>query len=305
MSNETRKWNRPGFPWELELITLCFFIIALLAPYYFQPDGVSTNALDSSNALEFGRNNLSTQFGLFWSLGVVALYVFHIAFAAMDSGKITASPLHLFSPCAFSMIAYYRISHTGGYEDSALSFIDGTWTQALILLAVVGVITAVFTRLRTYRYMLNFETTNWDIVKPASYDMSYFRLMAQLEPLIYAPRRYLASNEGIVIEGWFYAMPISFSRVHSISKISGTGILNTGSYYTSSTHNLVRMEMHDAIKATYISPEDRDEFVRYCAQHIARRTVSHHTPGHTRGGSKPGTRAGTSAGKTNHGSQTS
>ena len=309
MSNNKTKWNPPGYPWELELITFCFFIASLLVPYYFHHYGVHETLPEmtqhGATAMEVGRNSLSTQFGFLVSLGVVALYVFHFAFAIMDAGKITASPLHLLSPCAFAAIAYYRISQTGGLQNSSLSFIDGSNIQMIALVFMVGLLTSVLARLRTYRYMLNFDATSWEIISPSLYDATYFQLIAQMHPLIYAPRRYLASNEGIVIEGWFYAKPISFSRIHSLSRIASSGIMNNGYYYASSSRSLVRLELHESTKATYISPTDRDEFVRYCSQHIARRMASHKASP-TRHGTLHASdthASGTAAGKTNHGNR--
>lgn len=317
MSKDNTKWNPPGYPWELELITLCFFVASLFVPYYFHHYGVhesiSEMTRNGATALEVGRDSLSTQFGFLLALGIVALYMFHFAFAFMDAGKITTTPLNLLSPCAFAAIAYYRISQTRGLENSALSFIDGSTGQIVLLVIIVGLITSVLARLRTYRYMLNFDSTKWDIITPSPYDGTYFQLIAQMHPLLYAPRRYLASDEGIVIEGWFYAKPISFSRIHSLSRIASSGIMNNGIYFASSSHNLVRLELHESTKATYISPRDRDEFVRYCAQHIARRTPTHHASPTRHGtarasdthgsGSKGGTAKGTAAGKTNHGAK--
>jgi hypothetical protein len=315
MSKEQRQWNRTGYPWELELITFCFFLMSMLVPYYFHHYGTpdpSAAIATAGTALDAGRQNLSTQFGFLLSLGIVAIYIFHFAFAFMEVGKITASPLHLLSPCAFAYIAYVRTAGTGKLHDSALSFIDGSTTQALVLVLVVGLIVALLARLRTYRYMLNFDATAWEVISPAAVDASYFRLILQLYPLVYPPRRYLASNEGIMIEGWFYAKPIAFSQVHSLSRINGSTVMNSGYYYASSAHHLVRIEVHDSNKATYISPADRDDFVRYCAQHIARRAPSHranptrHGMMHasdTQSGTNRGTARGTSSGHTRPGTR--
>jgi len=302
MTDVKKKWNPPAWPWELEIITLIFFILSLFIPYYFHHHGVDPASVVTpagNNALEVGRNSLSTQLGFLWALGIVALYVFHLAFASMDVTKITASPVHLISPCAFSLIAYYQTSKTVGIENTALNFVDGSLSQAALLVIVVALITALLTRLRTYRYMLNFNDVHWDIVTPAVYDSSYFNLLWQLRPLLYAPRRYLACNEGFVIEGWFYAMPVEFTTVHSISRLANSGIMNNGIYYASSSHYLVRIEMHESNKATYISPLDRDDFVRYCAQHIARR-VPTHKASHTRHGTR---HVGDTANSSTHGGQ--
>ncbi|HMO03155.1 MAG TPA: hypothetical protein PKC67_10070 [Kiritimatiellia bacterium] len=255
---------------------------------------------------------MSTQFGFLLSLGLVALYIFHLAFTLMETGKITATPLHLLSPCAFAYIAYIRTADVGNLEKTAFNFIDGSSAQAATLVAVVGLFVALLARLRTYRYMLNFDTTSWEINTPAAIDASFFRLTLQLYPLVYPPRRYLASNEGLVIEGWFYAKPIAFQRIHSLSRINGSTVMNSGYYYATSAHHLVRIELHDSTRASYISPVDRDDLVRFCAQHIARRSPSQrasptrHGIQHasdTQSGTNRGTARGTSAGHTRPGTR--
>ena len=41
MSKDRSQWNRPGYPWELELITLCFFLMSLFVPYYLHHYGAA------------------------------------------------------------------------------------------------------------------------------------------------------------------------------------------------------------------------------------------------------------------------
>ena len=280
MSESKSKWNPPGWPWELELITLAFFLVALIVPFYFHADGLGQTTEEirqsaSNNGINVGRNTLSTQIGFLWAFGIIAVYIFHLAFAFMEVNRITVSPFHLLSPCLFSVIAYYRIDSIPNLQDTALSALDGSVTQALFVALAVAVITIVLARIRTYRYMLNFENEKWDIVTPALYDKTYFSLLLQLRPLLYAPRLYRACNEGIIVEGWYYAMPIGFNVFQSVSKLSSSGIFNAGMYYAGSTKEMVRIELLDSIKATYISPANRDEFVMYCAQHVVRKKASH------------------------------
>ncbi|HMP90554.1 MAG TPA: hypothetical protein PJ991_10150 [Kiritimatiellia bacterium] len=279
MSGSKDKWNAPGWPWELELITLVFFLLALLLPFYFHTEGLGQTQEEirraaANNGINVGRNTLSTQIGFLLSFGIAALYILHISFAFMEASRITVSPFHLLSPCAFAVIAYYRVDAIPNLQDTALSVVDGSVMQAMFVLITVAIITLVLARLRTYRYMLKFQDVKWDITTPALYDKTYFSLIFQLRPLLYAPRRYRACNEGIIVEGWYYAMPIGFSVFQSISKMAGSGIMNSGMYYAGTTRNMVRIELHDSIKATYISPDNRDEFVMYCAQHVVRRKAS-------------------------------
>jgi len=280
MSGSKTKWNPPSWPWELELITFAFFIVALLVPYYFHNQGLGQSAEEirevaTQGGLAVGENILSTQIGFLLSVGIAALYVFHLAVSFGEISRVTASPVHLLSPCVFAVLAYYRIDGIPNIRDTALGFIDGSILQVAILLVSVGLITSILARLRTYLYLESFDDVPWDIISPAPYNSSFGNLLLQWRPLLYPPRRYRACQDGIMIEGWFYAMPIGFNDVHALSLVSNSSSLNSGHYYASSTHHLIRLELHDSLKPTYISPMNREEFARYCAQHTMRKTPSH------------------------------
>jgi hypothetical protein len=310
--NNKPKLPMPGWPWELELLTLLMFVIALMVPMYLNELSVSQNAQSGP-----ATTDLKTQFGFLVSLGIVALYIFHIAFTVMETNRATASPLHLISPCLFALIAHYRIGRAPGIEESALNMVNTSIAQAFLVLVAIALITSVMARLRTYRYLTRVDDIPWAVATPSVYDSSYIALLLQLRPLLYAPRRYRACEDGILIEGWFYALPVHFDSIHSISRLAHSGITGAGFYFASSTHSLVRMELHNSIKAMYISPADRDALVRFCAQHLIRKRASHkanptrHGVLHasdthaaeyaahhheTASGSKPGTRHGTTPG---------
>lgn len=280
MSSKKEKWNPPSWPWELELITLIFVLAALLIPFYFnqQASSAATAAAVrplAVNGASPGHSLLSTQIGFLWAALVVALYVLHIAFSAIEVNRVTASPHHLLGPCIFAIIAYYRIDAVPNLQNTELNMIDGSVTQVAALLVSVALVTSILARLRTARYLSRFDDVQWDITSRALYDSSYANLLMQLRPLLYAPRRYRACTSGILVEGWFYAMPLGFTDIHGLSIVNSANSLNAGNYYASSSHHLVRVELHDSLKPTFISPENREEFVRYCIQFIARRKASH------------------------------
>jgi len=276
MSDKKKKWNPPSMPWELELITLIFVLAALVIPFYFTTE-VSAQSFQeiqkasNGNVVQFGQGSLNTQFGFLWALGILGLYIFHIALSATEVNRVTASPHHLLAPCVFAFIAYHRIDAIPNLQDTALSMIDGSIAQIAALVTVIALITSILSRLRTYRYLTGFDEVQWDVISKSLFDSSYFQLILQMRPLLYAPRRYRACSEGILVEGWFYAMPIGFDDIHALSIVNSGSSLNTGLFYASSARHLIRIELHDSLKPTYISPDNREEFARYCVQHIARK----------------------------------
>lgn len=278
MSNKKGKWNPPSWPWELELITLIFFLAALLVPFYFTSDTktiAQINEAAANGSFTSGQDLLNTQFGFLWAVAIVAVYIMHLTFSFIEMDRVTASPVHLLSPCVFAVLAYYRVDHIPNLHNTSLSSIDGSLSQVLALIVVVGLVTSILARLRKYRYLLEFDDVQWEITTPAVYDASYFSMMLVIRPLLYAPRQYRACSDGILIEGWFYASPISFSDMRAIAILKTASTTSSGGlYYASSSKNLVRMELYDSLKQTYISPKNREEFVRYCIQHIARKKPS-------------------------------
>lgn len=260
----------------MELITLVFVLAALIVPYYFSSQGLGQSPREiqqsaAVNGLHVGQDMLSTQFGFLWALGILALYVFHIVFSTIEVNRVTASPHHLLAPCIFAVIAYHRIDAIPNLQDTALSMIDGTITQMATLVLAVALITSILCRLRTYRYLTDFDDVQWDVVSKSPYDASYLQLILQLRPLLYAPRRYRACSEGILVEGWFYAMPIGFDDIAALSIVNSSSAMGNGMFYSSSSRHLIRIELHDSLKPTFISPQNREEFARYCVQHIARK----------------------------------
>lgn len=271
--NKKNRWNNLGWPWELELITLIFFLLALFVPLFFQTqhDASTIRQFTPSEALESGRQSLSTQFGFLLTVLVAALYVIHIAFGLSDINRVTASPTHLFSPVAFAVIAYYRILEAPELQNTALSFINGSTFQVAGLVIGMSALTTLLTWIRRHRFMMEFDDIHWDVISPAAYDASYFGLTIQLRPMLYAPRRYLACQQGFIIEGWFYVMPIEFEDINGLCKVKNSGLNNTGLFFASSSRHLIRIDLHDSIKDLYISPRDDDDFISYCTPFVAKR----------------------------------
>ena len=287
MAAKRSRWNPPDWPRDIEVVTFILFIIALLVPWLFGGGDAGTSATPEENgALAVGRHNLETQFGVFISLGIIGLYILHFVFAANEMNRLTVSPYHFLSPVFFALIAFVRISIASATALSPL--------LAILLIAVVIALNLFLMRRRHQRYMEKFAGTNWELVSPARYHGGYFKLIFEFRPLLYPPQRYLICTEGILIEGWHYALPIAFEDVHSVMRVSGSSILISGHYYASNNHDFVRIDLHDSAKDIFISPENVDEFVNTCLPHIARKKTSaptshgHHDMLHAAGSTKPG-----------------
>lgn len=300
-----RSWNPPGWPWELEIISFLLLLAALFVPMVlFDNDtGIAAGSTliqeATGQALSTRSNPISEQMSFMWAFVIVALYIIHLVLAGMNYNKLTTPMVHVVTPLLLTIIAYYQISNAAEETGSTLPFINGQPGNLVLLLLLVFVITLIAARIRMARYMLRFRDESWEIVSPTLYDGSFMSMAAQWRPLLYTPRFYRACERGVLVEGWYYIMPMAFDTFHSVSKIGNVSMSGTGYYFATSSKSLIRLETNDSTVPYYISPQDRDDFLVYCNQHIARRrATSTHTSGATRAGrgTRPGTAAGTSAG---------
>lgn len=264
--SKQKTWAPPGWPWELDALTLVFVIIALAVPYLLSTGHADiTPGTDANPATAV----LQEQRSVLWAIGIVVLFVMHLAVAGASLETISTPFIHLISPMAFALIAYYRV-YTVAHDTGKAAVVNGSALQLTILVLAVAVTTLLVARIRMARYLLRFNDVKWDIISKARYDASYFELMAELRPLIYPPRFYRASEEGLLVEGWFYIMPVPFEMVQSLTALNTAGIATSGKYHASNTHSLMRMELLDNSQPLFISPENRNEFLQYCVNHVMR-----------------------------------
>lgn len=261
--SKNKTWDPPGWPWELDILAIVFVVISLVVPYLIFSDASATA---SSNQAAF---TLNEQRHVLWAIGIVVLFVMHLAVAGASLETISTPFIHIVTPVGFALIAYYR-TFSVAREVGKSTLATGSILQIVVLVLAVFLATLLVARIRMARYFLRFRDVKWDIISPSRYDGSYLELMSQLRPLIYPPRLLRATTEGMLIEGWFYIMPVPFAMVQSITAVNSFGYASSGTYYASSTSHLIRLELLDSSEPIFVSPAQRDEFLQYCAHHVAR-----------------------------------
>lgn len=283
--SKNKTWAPPGWPWELDILALIFLVIALAVPYAI----FSGQTADPSLSINPAEQKLKEQTYMLWSIGICLLYVMHLALAGARLETLSTPFIHLLSPMVFALLAYFRI-YTVATDMEQSTMVTGEPAQIALLIAGVFVLTFVVARLRMARYLHRFRDVQWDLLCASRYDASYLELITQFRPLVYPPRRYRVCENGILVEGWFYTIAIPFEMVQTINPVRTMGIAAAGNYYASNTGALVRFELLDSGKPIFISPDNRDEFIQYCARHVARmRPSANHQSRH--GGTSPGTSA--------------
>lgn len=282
--SKNKTWAPPGWPWELDILALLFVVVAVVLPYSIYTGNLASAETTANPAVL----KLKEQTYILWSIGICLLFVMHLALGGARLEMLSTPFIHLISPMVFAVLAYYRI-YIVSVDMEKITLVTGQPGQIAMLIAGVFLLTFVVARLRMARYLHRFRDTQWDLICPSHYDSSYLELIAQFRPLVYPPRRYRACEEGILVEGWFYTIGIPFDMVQTINPIRAMGFAADGNYYASNTNALVRFELLDSGKPIFISPDGRDEFIQYCARHVARMRPS--TNHHSRHGTNPGVTA--------------
>lgn len=271
---QTQRWGPPGWPWELELLALVFVITAIAVPYYLQfvqtPEPSQMSLVAKAEVAR--RDNMATWQdleGFFWAVVIVGLYLVHLAMASGTIDFMSTPFTHLFAPLVFSMITYYRLYRLPHGPAGSGGVVSGTLLEVLIWIAGVLIITYLVARIRMARLMLSFKDLDWQVSTRSLFDSTYSQLAMQVRPLIYPPHFLRACDQGILVEGWFYAMPIPFDSVTAIDAVQGSAFLSSGYCLATSLRSLVRIQISEKAEPILISPKDRSAFVHYCQARLA------------------------------------
>ena len=286
---------KPGWPWELEIITLIFLIFGAVFPVYMS---VSDSLLGGQNhhgpvigaALAANPHFDARQFitSIYWALGLLALYAVHIFAGSVTLAWHSAPIWHTLSPLVFSALAYCRLSSYAGLRPEHILISTGPigillWVSGTLALVIVA---GSLTRRRVMRRM---RPRKWIVDTPTILDRTWFKLFVFLRPLLYPPRRVKLDEEGICIEGLNYAITMPFDIIQAVEYISLPSIFSHGLYFATSARHLVSIRLKDWSEPIIISPRDRDRFVTEAQKIIEARRPP------TKCGTRPGTKTKTAS----------
>lgn len=266
-------WGLPGWPWELEFLAFIFVLCALLIPYFYQSEAATEQetiekekvTLVKKAALEDAPEIKTDVWfeemkGFFWALVIVIAYFGHIILASTSYNYVSTPISHLLAPLIFVAILYYRLIQ-GRIIGS------GIWTPVGWFFGVL-IITLLVARIRMARHMLNFRHVDWEINDPTQMDATFFELLPTFRPLFYFPHIFRACAEGIIIEGWFYILPIAFDMVEGMSVVEEPSMSSQGHFFATSNRQMVEINLYEDATPIYISPKDPETFVTYCSQYL-------------------------------------
>lgn len=287
----TSKW-RPGWPWELELLTILFVLAAAAIPLYTcyssSPPTPTSTSLAGAYHMHYrdltSRNELITN--LYWGFAVVALYLIYLLTANYTRGWISAPLSHFLAPLIFAGLGVYRLS---GYcphnlkepimDPSALNY--GAWgVGTLCLVFLAG-------QLTRWRHLRRFRHQQWLVDSPTALDRTFLRLIPFLRPLFYPPVRYRLAEEGILIEGVNYVIALPMDIIQTVEYATLGSSCSSAFVVATSARYLVRIRLKHWSEPLLVSPLERESFVSKALEIIDSRRPA------TRCGTRPGTRRGT------------
>lgn len=271
---QTGKWAPPPWPWGVELMTLAFFLFAVGAPGFFDRFFVEEAQLLAQPSWP-NLDTLQIRHQFLGGAFVAILYVAHICWAVSTTEHISLSASHLFAPTVFAGGAFLRMmqhSHYIGYADRLFA---RPGLQVAILLIGVQAITFLIARRRMLQVWRRFEGQDWDLVVGPHRDGSWLKLMlSRLQPIFYPPHSFRACPEGILIEGYSFAMPISFEEIETVFPVAMAPLSSPGTYLASSANDLVGIKLYEEDAPFYISPQKPDRFFAYCHDRISIRSYA-------------------------------
>ncbi len=262
------RWRSIPWPYELELLTLVLVSLAVLAPmvmtWAFPPDltGISPTAYRPLNELEVRQSFLGGSF-------VMLLYIAHLFWAFSTTEFISVSASHLLAPTMFGSAAYIRMAQHNFHEGLTGAFFNGSAFELALVVALIQLTTWGMARNRMRVYMKRFKGERWEVVQASRVNRSYLRLvLSRIEPLFYPPRRFRAGQDGILVEGYSYLMPIPFCEVERVFPVVQSQLSSPGTYLALAADDLIGLKLFEEMDPIFISPEHPAEFFNYCEDRL-------------------------------------
>ena len=209
------------------------------------------------------------QKNMVWALGLLGVYALHLTLAHRVSRLISTPIYHLFTPAVFMGILYSRLAGLLVEPETGQLLVTGTFLEGATWVLLVLALTFVVARVRMGRYLLNFKTVEWALTTPTRADRSMLSLLPYLTPLLYPPRIYHVFTDGIVVEGYLYALAIPFEDVQSVTRIAPKATIPRGLVLATSRESLICVQVKTHNVAVCLSPREPKAILTYAQTHLA------------------------------------
>ena len=261
-SSDNKIWLPPRVPWELELFTLLLVVAAFALPLFLFSD------LPKPEGAQPPQSFAPNMVNILWVFAILGTYLAHVATMSTQVDYCTSPPINLFAPLLFGLLCYGNLFYIAKDRGVSLPLVSGEWHQLVGYPILILGICLFMARVRTLRHRLRFRHVVWKLSSPPQVDSSFFfDLGRAILPVCYLPRRYLFSEEGILVEGFHYLYAIPFQSIESIEHSTQFSSLTKATYYAGSTGQMIQIQLNDHTTPIMISPKNIQDTLTFCEQH--------------------------------------
>lgn len=266
---KSSRWTKTSWPWELEIITIFFLLIALLLPLYIEYT-TPVVPIDELTLTEQARleqpytdtvKALGQQKNMVVGLSIAGAYIGYLVLALLSNRMISTSFLHLIAPVVFAVVAYFRLKTYNQGTEANTQMLVGTWWEPIVWFGGTFLLCILIALLRKKRHLGYFQEEEWIETMPnrkGKGSISPGSLFAWLYPV----NSLRISENGILVEGHLYILPLSFRKIKSI--VHKRTVSMTSSDYNLATRkrDLVRVQLTSMEIPYILSPQDPDRFIQ-------------------------------------------
>ncbi len=271
-------WSPPKRPFEIEAIVFLFLLVALVLPFYLgmihtEPEAAPVTLIEQARgtAPQAGTNYTNV-IGMLWGVSILGLYLMHITIGSSSITFNTTPAYFLVAPILFGGLAYYRMYQQQGIYDLSSPLVSTSPGAILLAFGAILAATCLLARMRMLRYRLRFTSVDWDMILTARRDATFFtKLAGQLRPLLYPPRRYFLSAQGMLIEGWLFIRAVPISIIEDVERVEQFNSLQQAEIYAGSAKDLVQLNLTEQVQPILVSPSDTEKVLKYLRERLGER----------------------------------
>lgn len=271
-------WVQPKRPFEIEAIVLLFVLVALLLPFYLgmihtEPEPIPVTLIEQARGTTpQAGTDYTNVIGMLWGVSILGLYLMHITIGSSTITFNTTPAYYLVAPILFGGLAYYRIHQQQAVYKLSEPLVSAAPGSILLAFIAILLSTCLLARMRVLRYRLRFKHIDWDMILATRRDATFFtKLAAQLRPLLYPPRRYFLSAQGLLIEGWLFIRAVPITIVEDVEHVEIFNPLQQAEIYAASANDLVQLNISEQVQPILLSPIHPEQMLKYCRERLGER----------------------------------
>ncbi|MFT5123883.1 MAG: hypothetical protein ACI9TH_002079 [Kiritimatiellia bacterium] len=198
-----------------------------------------------------------------WFLVLGLIYLAHLVLSRFSPNFVSTSLWMMMAPMVFTFLGYTYLMYTYTWNGTPKAFVPRfSYAQLVSLMAMVYFISFMLARVRMQRVAIRLKGAEWIVeLPPAIAKGQTFKLLARIQPIFYAPRRYKLAKEGLLIEGWHYVITIPMQEIKNIRNRDEGAIVGPGFYVVRTMEELIQLDIFFDEHPIIIGPTKHDYFL--------------------------------------------